>query len=79
MSLAILCGCIAGFVSDLVGNPEDRFSDVAAHMKDLLERLVSSYFTGMRRDCFANRFANLSLNRRQTFAWARKVIAGAAN
>ena len=24
--LAILCGCIAWFVLDLVGNPEDRFS-----------------------------------------------------
>ena len=25
-SLAIFCGCTARFVSDLVGNPEDRFS-----------------------------------------------------
>ena len=24
--LAIFCGCTAGFVSDMVGNPEDRFS-----------------------------------------------------
>ena len=24
--LAIFCGCTAWFVSDLVGNPEDRFS-----------------------------------------------------
>ena len=24
--LAMLCGCTAWFVSDLVGNPEDRFS-----------------------------------------------------
>ena len=24
--LAIFCGCTAQFVSDLVGNPEDRFS-----------------------------------------------------
>ena len=24
--LAIFCSCTAGFVSDLVGNPEDRFS-----------------------------------------------------
>ena len=24
--LAIFCGCTARFVSDLVGNPEDRFS-----------------------------------------------------
>ena len=32
MSLAIFCGCTARFVSDLVGNPEDRFSDVAAYL-----------------------------------------------
>ena len=25
-ALAIFCGCTARFVSDLVGNPEDRFS-----------------------------------------------------
>ena len=30
--LAILCGCTAWFVSDLVGNPEDRFSQNEAHM-----------------------------------------------
>ena len=28
--LAIVCGCTARFVSDLDGNPEDRFSRVAA-------------------------------------------------
>ena len=27
--LAIFCGCTAWFVSDLVGNPEDRFCDAA--------------------------------------------------
>ena len=31
-SLAIMCGCTAWFVSDLVGNPEDRFSQNEAHM-----------------------------------------------
>ena len=31
-SLAIFCDFPARFVSDLVGNPEDRFSDVAAQM-----------------------------------------------
>ena len=31
--LAILCGCTAWFVSDLVGNPEDRFSQNEAHME----------------------------------------------
>ena len=29
---AIFCGCTAWFVSDLVGNPEDRFSHNEAHM-----------------------------------------------
>ena len=27
-----LCGCIARFVSDLVGNPEDKFSHNEAHL-----------------------------------------------
>ena len=30
--LAILCGCTAWFVSDLFGNPKDRFSQNEAHM-----------------------------------------------
>ena len=30
--LAILCGCTAWFVWDLVGNPEDRISLDAAHL-----------------------------------------------
>ena len=34
--LAILCGYAAQFVSDLVGNPEDRFSQNEAHMLVLL-------------------------------------------
>ena len=29
--LAIFCGCTARFVWDLVGNPEDRFSQNEAH------------------------------------------------
>ena len=29
--LAIFCGCTAQFVSDLVGNPEDRFCRDMAH------------------------------------------------
>ena len=29
--LAILCGCTARFLSDLAGNPEDRFSHNEAH------------------------------------------------
>ena len=30
--LAIFCGCAARVVSDLVGNPEDRFSHNEAHL-----------------------------------------------
>ena len=30
--LAILCGCAARFVSDLVQNPKDRFSHNEAHI-----------------------------------------------
>ena len=29
---AIFCGCTARFMSDLVGNPEDRFSHIEAHI-----------------------------------------------
>ena len=45
-SLAILCGCTARFVSCLVGNPEDRFSQNEAHI-DLYIRLACQlvYFT----------------------------------
>ena len=32
LSLYIVCSCTARFVSDLVGNPEDRFSYNEAHM-----------------------------------------------
>ena len=31
-SLTIFCGCTAWFVSDLVGNPEDRFSHNEAQL-----------------------------------------------
>ena len=30
--LTIFCGCTAWFVSDLVGNPEDRFYHDSAHL-----------------------------------------------
>ena len=30
--LAIFCGCTTQFVMDLVGNPDDRFSCVTAHI-----------------------------------------------
>ena len=36
--LAIFCGCAARFVSDLVGNPEDRFSRDEAHLHMILAR-----------------------------------------
>ena len=37
--LVILCGCTAWFVSDLVGNPEDRFS----HNEALIDIKESLY------------------------------------
>ena len=40
--LAIFCGCLARFVSDLVGTPEDRFSHDAAHFKLTLLFFASS-------------------------------------
>ena len=40
--LAISCGCTARFVSDLVGNPEDRFSHNEAHMSLLTRKSVFS-------------------------------------
>ena len=42
--LAVLCGCTAWFVSDLVGNPEDRFSHNEAHL----------LFDGLRIFCKGN-------------------------
>ena len=39
--LAIFCDCTARFVSDLVGNPEDRFSCVAAQMYLVLRGVLS--------------------------------------
>ena len=33
--LAIFCGCTGRFVSDLVGNPEDWFSQNEAHIKGI--------------------------------------------
>ena len=43
--LAIFCGCTARFVSDLVGNPEDRFSHNEAQIinQDVL------YFLGNKQ------------------------------
>ena len=40
--LAIFCGCTARFVSDLVGNPEDRFSHNEAQIP------VVYFFNDMR-------------------------------
>ena len=36
MPLAILCGCTARFMMDLVGNPKDRFSHNEAHFNPYL-------------------------------------------
>ena len=41
-ALTIFCNCTARFVSDLVGNPEDRFSHNEAHLK-LHERKTTTY------------------------------------
>ena len=38
-SSAIFCGCIARFVSDLVGNPEDRFSRDTARISPTISML----------------------------------------
>ena len=49
--LAIFCGCTAWFVSDLVGNLEDRFSHNEAHI------IVFSLFsTGLRRQLGSDGF-----------------------
>ena len=37
MPLAIFCGCTAWFVSDLVGNSEDRFSQNEAHFTSIFQ------------------------------------------
>ena len=42
--LAIFCGCTAWFVSDLVENPEDRFSQNEAHMLVAFRENLSSGF-----------------------------------
>ena len=38
MPLDTFCGRTAWFVSDLVGNPEDRFSHIEAHILNCLEQ-----------------------------------------
>ena len=38
--LAIFCGCTARFLSNLVGNPEDRFSHNEAHMMVLIKESI---------------------------------------
>ena len=48
--LAIFCGCTAWFVSDLVGNPEDRFSHNQAHIKVGYE--VGLNYIDMSVECF---------------------------
>ena len=49
-TFAIFCGCTARFVSDLVGNPQDRFSQNETHLAaDKFQTvetpaIISSYF-----------------------------------
>ena len=49
--LANFCGCTARFASDLVGNPEDRFSRVVAHFIELLVLLRFKYALRFDRTC----------------------------
>ena len=44
--LTILCGCTARFVSDLVGNPEDRFSHNEAQIWPILPLINASNLEG---------------------------------
>ena len=46
--LACFCDCAGLFVSDLVGNPEDRFSRVAAHIKAWLTYNKVHVFTDQK-------------------------------
>ena len=39
--LTFCCDCTARFVSDLVGNPEDRFSCAAAHLEVQMYSMTS--------------------------------------
>ena len=41
--LVIFCGCSAPFVSDLVGNPEDRFSSERGSYELVVRKLVPFY------------------------------------
>ena len=47
--LTIFCGCTARFVSDLVGNPEDKFSHHTAHIISVIWRTCS--IVQMKDDC----------------------------
>ena len=63
--LAIFCGCTARFVSDLIGNPEDRLSHHAGCLVMILTVAVSlirrppiprpDTFTGVSATCFPKR------------------------
>ena len=44
--LAFLCDCTSRFVSDLVGNPLDLFSRVAAHMSQIERNRLPSFQPG---------------------------------
>ena len=36
LEISNFCSCPGGFVPDLVGNPDERFSHIAAHLMNLL-------------------------------------------
>ena len=55
--LACFCDCTGWFVSDLVGNPEDRFSRVAAHLS-LCTALISVIVISMISFCGNRRAAS---------------------
>ena len=63
--LVIFCDCAAWFVSDLVGNPEDRFSHKEAHLKAYEPRRKNARLHGFRpgqtqNSLFANNCLKLS-------------------
>ena len=45
MPLDIFCGCTAWFMSDLVGNPEDRFSHSEAHIRISVSPAAQQHIT----------------------------------
>ena len=55
-SLAIFSDCTAGFVSDLVGNPEDLFSHNEAHMTSFRQKQLHELCAWMEKQKIWNLF-----------------------